>query len=114
MPTLSELLQMQQRPMGLMGMMPQPQMPTLSGLLGIGNAQAADTFQANRGGNSYVAPPAYVGQSVAANQGGDQVKAQAMRELQQMGPPQVWAPAQAAANQARMLQLQAIVRGQMR
>ena len=113
MPTLSELLQglRGQQPMGVMGQM---QAPTLSGLLGIGNAGAADTFQANRGKDSYVAPPSYVGQSVAANQGGDQAKAAAMRELAALGPPTMWPAERQAANMARMQQLQAIVRGQMR
>ena len=99
-----------------MGVMGQMQPPTLAGLLGIGNAQAAEGFQGNRAaGTSYVAPPAYVGQTVAAApDAGNQAKAQALRELQQMGPPQMWAPAAQAANMARMQQLQAIVKGQMR
>ena len=111
MPTLSELLQSLRgpQPMSAMGQM---QQPTLAGLLGIGQAQAADTFQPNRGGSSYVAPPAYVGQTVqAAQDPGSQAKAQALRELQQMGPPQLWHPSQQAANTVRMQQLQAIVKG---
>ena len=113
-PTLAELLQSLRgpQPMSAMGQM---QPPTLAGLLGIGQAQAADTFQPNRGNSSYVAPPAYVGSTVAAApDAGNQAKAQALRELQALGPPQMWHPSQQAANMARMQQLQAIVKGQMR
>ena len=93
---------------------------TLAGLLGIGSAQAADTpFKANRGTDSYVAPPAYVGQSVMAQQDtGNQAKAAALSEAGKMGPPPTWGPAPspaiAAARMQRWNQLQAIIHPQQR
>ena len=84
-------------------------------IAGAGNLMpVADTWAANRGTDSRVAQPGYVGQSVAAQDTGNQAKAAALNELKAMGPPQMWAPAQVAANMARMQQLQAVVRGALR
>ena len=104
---------------GEMNPTPQAGNNTLSSLLGVvaGNAQAADAWKPNagvRGGQETNVTSGSAGAPVASAAPDIRQIQMARQELQALGPPQMWHPSQVAANTARMQQLQAIIKGQLR
>ncbi len=93
-------------------------MPTLTEILqsiiGVGNAQAAEPWQANRGTTSRVEPVSYAGQQMpAVNAGSNPGYQGAWLKAQSMGPPPTWGnlpPQQLAQRMAEWQQLQQIIK----